>query len=480
MTYKLLKMCGIDAYLVIRTIFLHSRKCRIGLFRKIAIALFFAVFLVMNSCSKANSETASQPTLIKNEDILVKTLLYTEWAKPSAVWSMNYAETRTFILEKLGDKCSNTNASLQEMNDADLAWGAMMYQFLLNGGFFSASRLSEMTLSDFRNVIIELNQENTGQPLQKFQDKSNAANLVLAYGWWFSKNSVTRPMIDKLTQVKDNDPSFGTKDDTGRGMDVLRVVKADERYTYLGVYHSMVGPDHFKLYLAGSNDLKKWTQLAELGDRAHQGDIKKWGQGYLVANEQDTVLGSNNVQVRYFASYADLLINKPSNKKSIVRSFAPTAEGTPDIRVVEGDRPENSTITIGFHYYENRIHDRQAFGILHNFKDWRAWIDPVSNFTIAELGFTGNFGARNAFSHLGNFVLQEAQITFGDWSSWRILFGNGAFYCILRPETPAGSLSFANPGIASLGNGKFAVTSFMPSEGNSKGEPGELFYTVQF
>jgi hypothetical protein len=47
-------------------------------------------------------------------------------------------------------------------------------------------------------------------------------------------------------------------------------------------------------------------------------------------------------------------------------------------------------------------------------------------------------------------------------------------------STPLGSTSFANPGIALVGPNKFAVTSFLPSQGNQNGETGELLYTVQF
>lgn len=263
-------------------------------------------------------------------------------------------------------------------------------------------------------------------------------------------------------------------------MDVLRIVKADEVYTYLGVYHSMVSTNQFKLFLAGSNDLINWTFIAELGDRAHQGDIEKWGNGYLVANEQDPIQGSNNVQIRYYSSYTNLIANNPSNSKSISRSFSSFAEGTPDIRKVEGSRPSSSNIVIGYHFYENGIRDQQAIGILSNFSEWRTWLDVISNYNIQQMGFKGNIGARSGFNHLGNYTLQEAQIISGDWSSWRILFGDGAFYYTLQPKTPSGSSSFANPGIAPIGNNAFAVTSFMPSQGNKNGEIGELLFTVQF
>lgn len=441
-----------------------------------AVAAFVAI---LSGCSKGGSQ---EPVVrfTPDEDIMVKTLLFTEWSSVSAIMSMHYADFRSTLIARLAERSKNSPASLEAMSDVDLSWGAMMHKFLLDAGAYSATQLSGMTLADCRNALIELNAAKTGSPLSQFHGNNNARNLNAAYGWWFVQNSTTKQLIDKLNNVAGNTPAFDLKDSRGSGMDVLRIVRADEAYTYLGVYHSMVSSNRFKLFLAGSNDLKTWTYLAELGDRAHQGDIEKWGSGYLVANEQDTVAGSNNVQIRYYASYANLLANNPSYKRSFVRSFAPTAEGTPDIRKLEGSGPADSYILIGFHYYENTVRDQQAFGILKNFSEWRTWRDEVSNFNIKEMGYWGNIGARSGFTRSGSYVLQEAQLVSGDWSSWRFLFGNGAFYYTLHPATALGSTSFANPGIAPIGPDKFAVTSFMPTQGNQAGERGELLYTVQF
>jgi hypothetical protein len=443
------------------------------------IYLIIAFALVAIGCSEDNAEEVPKVPLTKNENILVKTLTYTEWSTASAIMPMSYTDLRNLLISNLKSKCGNSLSSLQETRDYDLAWGAMMYKFLLDAGINTAPQLSSMTLDDFRNSVINLNAAKTGSPVSGFQAKNNAKNLHEAYNWWF-QNSSTKQKIDKLNNVKSSNPLFNLKDSKNFGMDVLRIVKADEAYTYLGVYHSTSGTDHFKLYLAGSNDLKSWTNIIELGDRAHQGYITKWVNGYIIANEQDLVQGSNNIQIRYFSSYANLIANKSDFNKSIYRSFSSLAEGTPDIQIVEGNEPANSHILIGFHYYDNGIRDQQAFGILHNFSDWRAWKDEVSNFNIQEMGYKGNIGARSRFSHSGKYVLQEAQITSGDWSSWRLLLGNGAFYYTLNPETPSGSTSFANPGITMIEPDKFAVTSFMPSQGNNNEEKGELFYTVQF
>lgn len=451
---------------------------------KYILGFMIALPLFIYSCSKdsvPDKETSHIAALVKNENILAKTLLYTEWSTVPAIMSMPYADLRNSLISDLDSKCYNQLSSLQTMNDYDLAWSSLMYKFLLDSGTKTESELQAMSLDDYRNTIINLNVSNTGNSITQLQGYANNKNLNIAYRWWFYKNSPTKLKIDKFNNIAVSTPSFGKRDNRSVTMDVLRVVKADEAYTYLGVYHSMVSGSEFKLYLAGSNDLNSWTYITELGDRAHQGDIKKWGAGYLIANEQDTIQGSNNVQIRYYSSYANLIANNPSNTKSISRSFSSFAEGTPDIRKVEGDTPSASHIVIGYHYYDNGIRDQQAIGILYNFSDWRTWKDEVSNYNIQQMGYYGNIGGRSGFIHSGKYVLQEAQITSGDWSSWRLLFGDGAFYYTLNFTTPMGSTSFANPGIALVGGtNTFVVTSFMPSQGNQSGERGELLYTIQF
>lgn len=444
----------------------------------ICILLVFSLGFV--SCSKGSDDPVPQETPVKNENFLVKTLLYTEWASASTVMSMDYADMRNSLISGLDNRCDDALSFLQEMDDVDLCLGAMVYKFFFEANIFSAQQLASMTLEEYRTSMIDLNAAKTVFSVSELQKKNNIRNLSIAYGWWFYQNTSTKQKIEKLNNVASAEPSFDMKDDKGRVMDVLRIVKADESYTYLGVYHAMANTNEFILYLAGSNDLKNWTNISALGDRSHQGDIEKWGNGYIIANEQDPIQGSNNIRVRYYSSYADLIENKPSSDKTISQTFSNLAEGTPDIRKIEGSGPSSSHIVIGYHYYDNGVRDQQAFGILHDFSDWRTWKDEVSNFTIQEMGYKGNIGGRSAFSHDGDYVLQEAQVSSGDWSSWRLLFGNGAFYYTMQPQTPLGSTSFANPGITSIDADKFVVTSFLPSQGNRSGEIGELLYIVQF
>lgn len=415
-----------------------------------------------------------------NENILSKSLLLNKWRSAADLYSMSYNDMRNTIIVEMNNRTSDPVSLLQNLSDYDLAYVSLMYRFLFDSGTKSVVELASMSTEDFRNTLIVVNSNNTNYLIPDLQGFDNAKNLRIAYGWWLPLDLSDE--IAALNTCNTGSTNFDLKDDQNRSIEVLRVVKANETdYTYLGVYHGMVAPNHFKLYLAGSNDLKNWTYINSLGDRAHQGDIEKWGNGYILANEQDVIEGSNNIQVRYYSSYQDLKNNYASSSVSLPRLFAPSAEGTPDIRQISGTVPGNSRIYIGFHYFDNNNVDLQAFGVLNNFQNWRGWKDEIANYNVTEMGFTGNIGARSSFySGDTQNVILEAQTQKNTWEGWRLLLGDGGFYTQLNPQTPKGSTSFANPGIADFGNGNFGITSYLPTEGNQIGEIGQMLNVVSF
>lgn len=60
-------------------------------------------------CSKADTvndkDTLHIVKLVKNEDILAKTLLYTEWSTVPAVMSMSCDDLRNSLISVLAGKC---------------------------------------------------------------------------------------------------------------------------------------------------------------------------------------------------------------------------------------------------------------------------------------------------------------------------------------------------------------------------------------
>merc|ERR1712038_1968918 len=252
-----------------------------------------------------------------------------------------------------------------------------------------------------------------------------------------------------------------------------------------GVYHTMASPNHLNLQLAGSNNLANggsWEFIKEIETDGHQGDIVKWGQGYLVAFEEDKMNGKNNIGLKYYDSYEHLIGNEYSFRKSIGTSLHETGvEGTPDIRKVIGNSPLDGTIVIGFHYYDQDV-DRLAMGVLQNGRDWKAWKDGLSEYNLRQMDYCGNIGSRKSFVHKGVYkeghllTLQGTQRTKGDWSSWKVMLGHGGYYSQVDISTPKRSKAFANPSITVLAGGEYVVTLFVPTEGNRPSEVGEALY----
>ena len=427
--------------------------------------------------SKSNIETSTALVNLKKRDkhVLVKTFLLNSWLNLSQLHYLSYKELRQAMIEELAKRSAMDRNKLDKLSDNDLAWGALAYRFLLDSEIRTVDTLKEMLFSNFKEAIIIANAEHTTHSLP---DKaiSDYEHLRIAYAWWLPLKHAS--LIYSLNHVDANQSHFKLKDDRNKSTDVLRIVKADESdFKYLGVYHTMISKNRFKLSLAGSNDLKSWTFITNLGDRSHQGDIKKWGNGFLLVNEEDKEEGSNNIRVRFYTSYNKLCSNIPEYSTALQKKFSKYAEGTPDIRQIVGDSPAKSHVLIGFHYFNKGDVDYQAIGILKNFTHWKAWKDDISNKNIIKMGFNGNIGARASFKSYGNkLVIQEAQLEKYSFSKWRLLIGDGAFYTQLNLKTSKGATSFANPGIIEIEEEEFAVSTFLPSEGNRNQESGQLLY----
>ena len=417
----------------------------------------------------------------RNESVLVKALMLNKWLSISDIHQSSYKQIRNTLVLNIINKTMVSKKELLKLSDIEISYVALAYRFMLESDLKSAESLKSMSTNDLNKTLIQLNIEQTSYTILTLQDFSIEKNLRIAYDWWLPKNNASLITEFKIIDNHQNDniTCFQVKDNHQRNTEVLRIVKVNEAdFKYLGVYHSMVSKNHFELYLAGSNDLKNWKRINILGDRSHQGDIKKWGKGYIIANEEDLREGTNNIKITFYESYEKLCANQPKFSKSIKRTFSNFAEGTPDIREIIGDNPEDSYLLLGFHYYNNGDVDYQAMGILKDFKSWKAWTDDITNKNIIGMGFKGNIGGRYAFKNNNKeFILQEAQIKKADFSTWRILIGDGAFYTTLNLKTPNGSISFANPSILEIEKGNYIISSFLPSEGNKRGENGQLIYS---
>ncbi|MDN3492732.1 hypothetical protein [Winogradskyella bathintestinalis] len=450
------------------------------LFSIVSVGFTYNHYKQNHALLKVESNEGIEDINVKNRNkaVLVKTLLHNNWLSVPEIYRSSYKSLRHILISKIADRTKISENELIKVSDEELSSTALAYRFILESDLRTRQEIQLFLHTDLKQTVVTLNAEKTDYSLSTLKSFSTYKNLQLANQWWLPKKNMA--LISKMNSVDTDNGYFQVKDDLRRTTEVLRIVKADEAdYKYLGVYHSMVSKNHFMLYLAGSNDLKSWTRITNLGNRSHQGDIKKWGNGYLLVNEEDKEEGSNNIQVRFYESYQKLILNQSEKDISLSKSFSRFAEGTPDIREIIGGTPEESHLLIGFHYYNKGDVDYQAIGILKDFKDWKAWKDELTNKNIIAMGFKGNIGGRYSFNNLGqSFLLQEAQIKKNDFSTWKLLIGDGAFYTELDLKTPNKSTSFANPSITSIEDGKLVISTFLPSEGNSHRENGQLIYTV--
>ena len=341
------------------------------------------VILLKTEAKKKQNDLALSK---RNEAILVKTLLLNDWLNISEIHKSSYKQIRNKVIIEIENRTNVSKQNLFKLSDDDLSTIALTYRFFLASKLKFIDSLKLMSQQDLKSELIQINKEHTSYSISKLENFSTYKNLKIAYKWWLPIENES--LITKINQLNIAKANFKVKDNHKRNTEVLRIVKADETdFKFLGVYHSMTSKNHFKLYVAGSNDLKTWTRITSLGDRSHQGDIKKWGNGYLLVNEEDKKEGANNIKVRFYESYKTLCTNQPINNLSLNRSFSRYAEGTPDIREIHGKTPEDSHLLLGFHYFNKGDIDYQAIGILKDFKHWKAWKNDIANKNIIEMGF---------------------------------------------------------------------------------------------
>ena len=279
--------------------------------------------------------------------------------------------------------------------------------------------------------------------------------------------------------------AYRLRDDKRRPMDCLKLFQAGDDQ-YMGLYHTL-RKGVFSIHLAHSTDLLHWAHVKSLDAHASQPTIWQCDNGaYFLAYEKDAP-NSCWIRLRYYDDLANLCDGDFKRQFDIPRTLAPTAEGTPSfesVRLTE-NMLGKSEIRIRFHYYKDAHVDRLAKGTLTNFESWRAECSEQINAELEKRGSTGNFGDRDKFMWNGkSFYLQEVQHRRGDWSSWRVFLCDDRGMPIKRLSinTHSESTAFANPTATwvtdSMGRGKLVVTLFLPSEGNSPKEAGELIYVI--
>jgi hypothetical protein len=349
----------------------------------------------------------------------------------------------------------------------------LLYTFLETASIRTESELKDMSIANLRNSLIIENTKNLELNIPTLQSLTIKKLVQLGHSWYLPKKYNSLINFDNSSSLERS--KFKLKDDLERPMNVIKIVETKEdtlnSFLYLGVYHVTITEDNFNLQLAGSNDLFNWRFITEIDHNAHQGDIVKWNDGYLIAYEEDKIQGANNIALKYYANYDHLISNHYTFEKHLntsIHSFR--VEGTPDIRHFTGENPTNGSILIGFHYHDGTV-DKLAMGVLKNGCIWTTWKDSFAEGNLRDMSFKGNIGSRKGFKYQGELLtLQEARFVKNDWSSWKIMLGLNGFYTEVLISTPKKSTSFANPSITKINNNKYVISLFVPTEGNHYSE----------
>lgn len=413
-------------------------------------------------------------------DICASMLIESGWLRPRELAALPREQWRLALIGAMEWHGAGDIRRLRTRLNGELALTARIHLHLGDRGI-GPGDLAAMNEAARRDALLAELHERRGTPLEAMRDCDDRRLLAIAATGHLRKR--LDPLVAGLENIGAAAPvAFRLSDNGGRAMDALKVLPIAAG-GYLGIYHTWVD-DAFRLQVARSGDLVEWTRIADLGEHEHQGDIKPMGGGFLVVSERDEPHRGNRLRFRYYESLEKLASDSPAFDRMIPRTLSRLNEGTPDIRDIEGEDPAAGAILVGFHYYRRnglvRKVDRQALGVLSGFERWTAWEDATANQAIAGLGFRGNYGGRYSFAWQGeSWRIQEAQQRWKDWSSWRVLLGDGLAFIELKPHTPAASVSFANPCLIRLDESSYAATFFLPRQGNVPGEDGELIFRFQ-
>jgi hypothetical protein len=303
-------------------------------------------------------------------------------------------------------------------------------------------------------------------------------------------------LIEDVPCPKTGRVSYNTSDNLGDPMAVLDTVP-DPEGGYLGVYHTAFGSRAgaktwaFRTSLAHSADLIHWTRIAVLDPiGATMPTVRPIPRapGYVLAYEKRLSRGGNVVRVRYYRTLGDLLAGRFANQRDLPREFSPYNNGTPTIVSIRWNGAiTRSVIALGFHYQTapraRPGPDREAIGTLSGFRRWSPHPDSSTDAELDRAGLRGSHGDWRGFSFEGgSWRVYEAQTSYNDFGTWRVLLDSSGQMRPLTLSTTSGAVSssIGNP-VAEVepapdGHGQVLVITMFLFGPYAPGEGGELVY----
>jgi hypothetical protein len=272
---------------------------------------------------------------------------------------------------------------------------------------------------------------------------------------------------------------YSLHDDRGNTMDCVKIIKRANSEEFIGVYHTFINGTP-RVNLTVSDDLFNWTWCQELAYYGTQPTIavpSDYPEGFIVIWEQQPKF---HLRFAFYPTWSDLRAGTSQRNFSALLTLSPCAEGTPNIY----GQPTLNNIDVGFHFYDNCIHDRQARASLINFNQWTdIRKQPNIDNAILYYGVQGNIGDRDALSDFKGFAFTviEGQYKPNDFGTWRVfVFDPQTSNADQVPVITHGkSQAFTNPSMTLTtlkGQPILIVTLFVPIEQSAPDEAGELVF----
>ena len=301
---------------------------------------FLLLFNFINSQATITHNTTNKKTALSysksilhkssdlkaDRDLLISIILHSKWIDFNSIIEMSNNELKEFLKTELSKRTKETDYDLNSKTNLELSSFCLLYTFLKTAVIRTERELKDMSFVELRNSLIIENTENLDLNISTLQTLTTKKLIQLGYSWYLPKTYKSLINFDILGNSASIVRSkFKLKDDLERPMSVIKIVKTNEDmpngFLYLGVYHVTISKDNFNLQLAGSNDLFNWSFITEIDQNAHQGDIVKWNDGYLIAYEEDKIQGANNIALKYYANYDHLISNHSTFEKHLNTSI---------------------------------------------------------------------------------------------------------------------------------------------------------------
>lgn len=307
----------------------------------------------------------------------------------------------------------------------------------------------------------------------------------------------TDELVNLLEDVAGSYAFFGVKDDTGRDFHCPSIIKIDG--LYYAVYHTRLPNGNFVINQAKSTDLTNWTYLRTLvqdGDMPRLKVVDSWivmtYEQYHSNNTKSTV----DFKLFYDKESFEAGIIGDSYSMPLYGVSPPWVyNGTPNwynATLLERDGEWVLDTQIGFHLWSGGRDVNGVTTILGLFGSKpRCYPSTavVYNRIFEQHGCTGNIGGREVIEIDGQrWNIQEGNIgdPAGSWDKWRLFlyqYGDDKDYptgkggaIMLKPRTPGGSVSFANPIIHDVGPDLFLASYFIHDPGAAPAEAGQLLF----